>query len=111
MTSKFLEAKAIINQKSMDIVNTQMDISVDYTCKLSDGYLYLSIDKIYGNFTYKQDAESYKKNIVISFSTDNTWDISTPENVHLIKNGVNLYSIEPESTLIDFDKKKVSVKF
>jgi hypothetical protein len=113
MINKFLEAKAKINQKTIDIVNTQMDISIEYFCKISEeenNTIYLTIKRIFGNFNYNIDTESYKKNINVSFETDTNWVIKTTK-IDLNKKGINIYSIEPEMAIIDFDQKLISVNF
>jgi len=113
MISKFLEAQAIINKKPIDILNTQMDISIEYFCKISeeeDNLIYLTIDRVFGNFNYKLSTESYRKDININFHTDTTWIIKTTK-LDLNTQGINIYSIEPEMAIIDFDQKLISVKF
>lgn len=116
MTSKFLEAKVIINKKSFDLLNTQMDILVDYTSIISEEkYVKLNfiIDKVYGYFSYRNDTEFYKKETNINFHTDSSWETKISDNnITFSKMAhTNDYVLLPESVVLDFDKKLVIVNF
>jgi hypothetical protein len=113
MTSKFLEAKVIINKKSFDLLNTQMDIFVDYKSVISEEkYIKLnfSIDKVYGYFSYRNDTDLYKKETTINFNTDSSWETKLSDNINFSKlANTNDYVLLPESVVLDFDKKLVTI--
>ena len=72
MITKLLEAKAIINQKTIVIINTEMDISVEYDFNKDN----LDVKSVFGEFSYSSKAINFDKKTTIKFNTDNTWNFS-----------------------------------
>ena len=80
MITKLLEATATIKDKNYQIMNTMMDISIEWDIELTKTetsasltYKYL---KVIGGFTWDEKKESYKRTVTITFQTDNTWKIT-----------------------------------
>jgi hypothetical protein len=107
MQTKLLEAQAIINENLIDILNTEMDISVywDFNVIKNEYSVNFSFvfEKVKGAFTYTKKYQSYKKATQINFETDDTWRISYKYDEKFTE------PLEPVSALINFDFKTITI--
>lgn len=110
MITKLLEATATINNKNLDILNTMMDISVNWDVEISKQDNAAKLEYIYsrvtGNFTWEEKKESYKRTITITFRTDDTWKITRD------KSETKDYYEEvpiPLGAKINFDEKTIKI--
>jgi hypothetical protein len=107
MITKLLEAKAIINNKTIHIINTQMDIYVDWdieiTRKESSALIKYIFKEVKGHFEYVHKNESYKKIVTIEFKSDSDYKITQITNL--------AENIEPLSAVINLDLKTIQIKF
>jgi hypothetical protein len=107
MKTKLLEAQAIINENLIDILNTEMDISVEWEFdsikKESSVNFVFVFQKVKGAFTYTKKYQSYKKATQINFETDDTWRISYNYDEKFTE------PLEPVSALINFDLKTITI--
>ena len=99
MITKLLDAEAIINNHTIQIVNTEMNISVEYDVKND-----ISVKSIFGEFSFNTKKINYQKKTTIKFTTDNTW--STIINCSLV-----LKEQLPEFASINFDTKTIKIQF
>jgi hypothetical protein len=108
MQTKILEATATLNNKKINIINTQMDIMCDWDIELHRNSASVDVNiivhQVAGNFMWADKQENYTKEVSISFETTKEWKLS---GQHYASN----LRIEPISTIIDFDKKSVVVLF
>lgn len=108
MKTKILEANVILKNKNFSLINTSMDIQIDWDVLLvKEEYkvkLVFVCDSVYGKFSYKETFKNYSKESIYSFNTatDNQkWDISfAMEELNLI---------QPERIIIDFDTEKIKI--
>lgn len=109
MTTTILESKVTIGGKVFNLINTDMELLVDWDILLSkkDSTAEISIqfNSVYGSFNYKEQKEGYQKKTTISFKSDNTWKVSG--FVNDINNGVLI----PIISKIDFDTKTIQIYF
>jgi hypothetical protein len=107
MITKLLEATAIINNKTINIINTQMDIYVDWDIEIikkeSSAIIKCIFKEVKGNFEYVSKNEAYKKVISIEFKSDKDFKIT-----HIPYLAENL---EPISAVINLDLKTIQIKF
>jgi hypothetical protein len=98
MVTKLLEATAIINNKTIHIINTQMDIYVSWN--IIDNIV--NVKFVSGYFEYVSKYEYYTRYSKIDFTTDNSFK----QNII-----INESSTTPISALINFDTKSIQIKF
>lgn len=98
MVTKLLEATAIINNKTIHIINTQMDICVSWNI-IDDIF---SVEFVSGHFEYVSKYEYYNRYSKIDFTTDNSF-----KNNIIIKDS----STTPTSAIINLDNKTITIKF
>jgi hypothetical protein len=91
---QLLEAEAIINGNKILIINTEMNISVQY-----DNTQVLSV---YGHFSYVKDKKYYTTKTTVKFTSDKLWKHHS--------NKIQKDNL-PESALIDFDNKEIKIQF
>jgi hypothetical protein len=107
MITKLLEATAIINNKTINIINTQMDIYVDWDIEIikkeSSAIIKCIFKEVKGHFEYVSKNEAYKKIVSIEFKSDSNTKIS-----HIPSLAENL---EPVSAVINLDLKTIQIKF
>lgn len=108
MLTKILEATATLNNKKINIINTEMQIMCDWDIELHRNSnsvdVSIIVHKVHGSFSWSDKHENYKKEVNISFDTNKEWKMS---GQHYASN----LRIEPISTIIDFDKKSIVVLF
>ena len=109
MVTKILDAKITINGKSYNVINTSTDIFVDWDVEMektnSSVNIKIQVKSVKGSFEYSDIKESYKKNTNISFSSNDTWKITTN-----IKD-VNDIVLIPLIARIDLDTKTIQIYF
>ena len=98
MITKLLEATAIINNKKIHIINTQMNIYVHWD--ITDNIV--NVKFVSGYFEYVSKYEYYTRYSKIDFTTDSSFK----QNII-----INESSTTPISTLINFDTKSIQIKF
>ena len=108
MITRLLEAEAIINNTTISIINTEMNILVDY-----DINKIYQLNSIYGEFSYNTQKPNYQKKTIIKFNIKNdyTWStIITTDKPTFITQEV-LDNIIPEFASINFDTKTIKINF
>jgi len=108
MTSKLLELSVLYKQKKLNIVNTEMDMFVDWEVEVvkAEKVAQLLINCIiYGSFAWTERNDDYKKETKITVKTDDSWKIN------VMADSFNLSLIVPETAFIDFDTKKITITF
>jgi len=108
MITRLLEAEAIINNTTIQIINTEMNILVDY-----DINKIYALNSIYGEFSYNTQKPNYQKKTIIKFNiiNDYTWStILTSDKPTFITQEV-LDNIIPVFASINFDTKTIKINF
>lgn len=109
MVTKVLDAKVTINGKSYNVINTSTDIWIDWDIELQKSNASVSIkvqvNSVKGSFEYSDVKETYKKSTNISFSSNETWKITT-----IIKD-INDILLMPLIAKIDLDTKTTQIYF
>jgi hypothetical protein len=111
MKSKLLETTIILKEKKCELINTMMDIYVDWQLLLIEdenlAKIELNIKKIFGEFTHINTFFHPKKEQKINFETNTDWQIQCLiENTE--KNQITYY---PISAILDFDKLSATIIF
>jgi len=91
---KLLEAEAIINGKKISIINTEMDISVQYN--------FSEVKSVFGNFSYTKYKSHYTTKTIVKFTSDASWTY---------KYKIDTERETPENATIDFDNKIIKIHF
>jgi hypothetical protein len=106
MLTSLFEIAVYINNKQLNVLNTQMNICVIWDIELekkeNSASLKYSFQSVYGNFTIDDIKDSYKKTSTYTFKTDEFWiiqHIPYPSD-----------SISPTSAVINFDDKTIKIK-
>jgi hypothetical protein len=115
MISKALEAQITLNDKVVPIINTQMDIDIDWdiaTIEKDNGIVITILcNSIKGYFQYIEKRDSYKKETRISFESNESWVINHEKDDSFISQMTNSMLIEPYLVIVNLDTKKVVIKF
>lgn len=108
MITKLLEAEAIINNTTIQIINTEMNILVDYDVKK-----HYSLNSIYGEFSYITQKPNYQKKTIIKFNIKNdyTWSTILTSDKPSFISQEELNNIIPEFASINFDTKTIKINF
>ena len=109
MRSKLLEATAICkNNNELSIVNTAMDIEVDWDCTLvKNDYqaeVDIKINSVSGNFSSQNKVDTIETTTMVKFTTDDSWKLIYD------KNGTTL-PLFPSSALINLSLKTIKIRF
>jgi hypothetical protein len=111
MKSQLLEATVIINEKRYIIINTAMEIFIEWKIDLIQGKDFYKINfdvqRVNGKFSYDVPNLNYQKTITIKFNTDSDWKFS-------ITNMEIKYpelSLQPYSAEINLDNKITRLTF
>ena len=106
MITKVLEAKVILKDKEIGLINTLMDIELDWDAEIkkSDNIaeVIIKANKISGWFSWETKYDNYTIENKVKFSFK-------PENI--IVSEVSLHPISPESVVINLDTKNVKIWF
>lgn len=109
MRSKILDA--IVRNQNKDlipVVNTSMDIDVDWDASLKeDGgsmLLDIVINNIKGSYNYTEHKSGFERITTIKFSTNSDWKINTDTS------GVT-FPLSPASAEIDVYSKTLKITF
>lgn len=108
MITKILEAEATINGKVYKIINTDMDLSVEWDISVDKKDTRAEINLIYkrliGSFSYQTNPIGYKKKTTITFSGDQSCFLITATS-KLSK------IVEPLIAYINLDLKEIIISF
>jgi hypothetical protein len=106
MLTSLFEIAVYINNKQLNVLNTQMNISVIWDIELekkeNSASLKYIFESVYGNFTIEDVKDSYKKTSTYTFKTNEEWIIQ-----HVPYPSDN---ISPTSAVINFDDKTIKIK-
>jgi hypothetical protein len=109
MITRLLEAKAIIGEKTIPIINTQMEIFVDWDIAIrkydENAELLIDYKIIYGDFIITEQKSNCTKSTKTTFMTDKSWKINSFFQSKLP------YIIEPLIAKINFDTKQIDISF
>ena len=115
MISKALEAQITINDKLVPLINSDMNIDIDWDISITqkDNGVLLNIicNSVKGYFQYVEKKETYKKETRISFESNNSWSISHKKDDYMMQGIINSNLIEPYLIEVNLDTKKVVIKF
>jgi hypothetical protein len=109
MKTQILDTDIIINGKRYSILNTEMDIVIDWDAELTKTDEIISLEiklkHIKGTISFSSQNTGYKKKTSIDFSSDSSW-------VFVSKNEtINIGRIEPVYSLINLDEKVVTIEY
>lgn len=108
MKTQILECDIIVNTKKISIINSEMNIVLDWDVELEKTEDSVSVKTILTNLkgfvSFITQNPNYKKNTRIDFSTDSSWILKS-------KFPADLQKIEPVYSLIDFDEKRVTIEY
>lgn len=108
MRSKLLDAVFFKNDNAISIVNTAMDIEVDWDCSLvksnSQAEIDISINCVKGNFSYQNRLDSVETTTIVKFKTDDTWRLTHD------KKEITL-PVFPSSAIINLSLKTIKISF
>lgn len=109
MKTQILECEIIINSKKITIINSEMNIELEWDLELEknkdNASLNIVFKNIKGNVSFSANYDNYKKNTKIDFSSDSSWTILSKDEM------VNFRRIEPTSSVINFDEKRVIIEY
>jgi hypothetical protein len=108
MITKILEAEATINGSVYKIINTDMDLSVEWDISVDKKDTRAEINVIFkrliGSFSYQNHLNGYKKKTTITFSVDQScFSINAPSKL--------LKVVEPLIAYINLDLKEIIISF
>lgn len=110
MKSQILEASIIINGKRREIINSEMQLFLEWDIKIDKKTDSVSInlimENIKGFLEFTEVKEYYKKRNIIEFSSNSNWSIN-----YQITREVDYEKVEPLFAQIDFDEKKIKIEF
>ena len=108
MTTRLLDAKIIFNKKSISLLNTDMEIYVEWDAKLKENFtsvdLSLNIISVHGNFNIYDNVDSYKTKTNIEFRTDKEWKIELSQEFY-----ITFKEIQPIIGIINLDEKAIKL--
>ena len=109
MRSKLLEATAICkNNNEISIVNTAMDIEVDWDCTLVKNDFQAEVDiiisSVRGNFSTQTKVDSVETTTIVKFKTDESWKI-------LYDKTETTLPLFPSTAIINLSSKKIKIRF
>jgi len=109
LNTKLLELTVYINRKKLEIVNTNIDVNIEWDVdlekKLDSAILTYSFEQVYGSFKVNHITEDlYTKESTYKFTaTNKRWLFS-----HVPFQTDN---ISPTGIIINFDEKTINIKF
>jgi hypothetical protein len=107
MKTKLLEAKAVIKEKVINILNTDMDISANWDVELikKEEFIFINMifQQVYGSFNWVSSNDTYSKKTSLTFSSDETWNIKCKCDYDFNQ------PIFPTGAIINFDKKTIEI--
>lgn len=108
METRIIELSVILNTKQFNILNTDMDILVNWDIDIKktekEAKISYSIISMRGTFGIHSESELYDRKSTYKFKTDSSWSYSTiPPNFTDV--------VYPSSAVLNFDNKTVNIKF
>ena len=116
MITKILEATCCIRKAEIEIINTEMDIFVEWDVAIDkreyQAQLQIIPKEVKGSFTYKHDYVDYKVAHKVTFAaTTDKWKIKCLYS-NIAKFGIATYQMmQPETIHIDFDNLNINITF
>lgn len=109
MITKILEATCSIRKAEIEIINTEMDIYVEWDVDIDkkeyQAQLQIIPKEVKGSFTYKHNYVDYKVAHKVTFT-------ATTDKWNFIVNLSNIAQmIQPETIHIDFDNLNINITF
>jgi len=117
MLSKALDAELISKNRTIAVTNTEFDISVEWSVVVEESedhaMVGVSINRIFGNFSYKDSKEAFKRRVEVEFECSDGWKMYPIDKGRLsgwvdTTRGSKVY---PDMVQIDFDNKVAKVCF
>jgi len=110
MKSQILEVAIIINGKRREIINSEMQIHLEWEAEIvkkTDSFsLNLIMKELKGFLEFTDIKDYYKKRNIIEFSSNSNWSIN-----YQITREIDYLKVEPLFAQIDFDEKKIKIEF
>ena len=110
MKSQILEAAIIINGKRREIINSEMQIFLEWEVEIGKKTDSISFNIIMQNLKgfleFTDIKDCYKKRNIIEFSSNSNWQIN-----YQITREIDYQKVEPLFAQIDFDEKKIKIEF
>jgi len=107
MISKILDAEITLKERILPVLNSEMDIKVEWevVLKKNDGYAEVEIQylSVSGWFNWVDKTENYTKKNTIEFCTTKQWKLIPVNSLLSVK-------IEPIMAEINFDKKEIKIQ-
>jgi len=113
---KILEATCCIRKAEIEIINTEMDIFVEWDVAIDkreyQAQLQIIPKEVKGSFTYKHNYVDYKVAHKVTFAAmPDKWKIQCLHS-NIAKFGIATYQMmQPETIHIDFDNLKINITF
>lgn len=109
MKTQILETDIIVNSKKYQIINSEMNIVIEWDTELTKTEesvsLNIKLKNIKGTISFSSQNTGYKKKTSIDFNSDSSW-------VFVSKNEtINIDRIEPVYSLINLDDKVVTIEY
>ena len=114
MISKILDAEITLKERILPVLNSEMDIKVEWEVVLKKNdenaefeIQYLSVS---GWFNWIDKTENYTKKNTIEFCTTKQWKLIPVTPIAIFTNSLVSVKIEPIMAEINFDKKEIKIQ-